>query len=369
MKTTVPEFSFWEREEWLKSPDLFIVGAGIVGASVALFYKEKYPDHDVVVADRGYAPYGASTRNAGFACIGSISEHLADIKKAGEETVFNRIERRWNGLKLLRKTISDENMDYIHTGGYEIFTDEKKFKQSSDQIDRINQILENRLALENVYSATKYQGYPVIKNRVEGAINSGRMMRHLHEMLSKAGVRIWWNCPVTSVKSNRAVLNDSFEITPKKMVLAVNGFISKLAEIPVKPARGFIFITQPVKNFEWKGIFHYNEGYVYFRDLGDRLLLGGGRDQSMDEETTDQFGTNQTIKNYLINFAENVLRIPSDFEIDMEWSGIMGMTENKEPIIKEVEPNVWAAAGLSGMGIAIGMQVAQDVVSKLRHEI
>lgn len=369
MKTIVPEFSFWEREEWLKSPDLFIVGAGIVGASVALFYKEKYPDHDVVVADRGYAPYGASTRNAGFACIGSISEHLADIKKSGEETVFDRIERRWDGLKLLRKTIGDENMDYIHTGGYEIFTDEKKFEQSSDQIDRINQILEHRLALEDLYSATEYQGYPAIKNRVEGAINSGRMMRHLHEMLSKAGVRIWWNCPVTSVKSNRAVLNDSFEITPKKTVLAINGFISKLTDIPVKPARGFIFITQPIKDFKWKGIFHYNEGYVYFRDLGDRLLLGGGRDQSIDDETTDQFGTNQAIKNYLINFAEKVIRVSSDFEIDMEWSGIMGMTENKEPIIKEVEPNVWAAAGLSGMGIAIGMQVAQDVVSKFRNEL
>lgn len=369
MKTAVPEISFWECEEWLKSPDLFIVGAGIVGASIALFYKEKYPDHDVVIADRGFAPYGASTRNAGFACIGSMSEHLADIKKAGENTVINRIERRWKGLQLLRKTIGDENMDYIHTGGYEIFTDEMKFEQSRGQINRMNQILEDRLGIANVYSSTEYQSYPAIKNRVEGAINSGRMMRYLHEKCSKAGVRIWWNCPVSSVKSNRAILNEVFEITPQKIVLAVNGFISNLADIPVKPARGFIFITQPIKNFEWKGIFHYNEGYVYFRDLGDRLLLGGGRDQSIDEEATDQFGTNQTIKNYLIDFVENVIKVPSDFEIDMEWSGIMGMTENKEPIIKEIEPNVWAAAGLSGMGIAIGMQVAQDVVSELRQEI
>jgi glycine/D-amino acid oxidase-like deaminating enzyme len=203
---------------------------------------------------------------------------------------------------------------------------------------------------------------------VEGAINSGRMMRYLHEKLSEAGVRVWWNCPVTSVKSNRAVLNDSFEITPNKMVLAVNGFISKLMDIPVKPARGFIFITKPIKDFKWKGIFHYKEGYVYFRDLGDRLLLGGGRDQAKVEETTDQFGTNQTIKSYLVDFAENIIKVPTDFEIDMEWSGIMGMTENKEPIIKEIKQGVWAAAGLSGMGIAIGMQVAKDVVSELRQE-
>lgn len=369
MKTTKTEFSFWEREEWFKPPDLFIVGAGIVGASVALFYKERFPNHDVVIADRGLAPYGASTRNAGFACIGSISEHLADIKRAGKETVFNRIERRWNGLQLLKKTIGDENMDYQHTGGFEIFTDEEKFDQSKDQIRWMNQILEDRMGIKEVYSATNYEDYPSIKNRVEGAINSGKLMRHLHEKLMQAGVRFWWNCPVTSVNSNRVILNNSFEIKPKKIVLAVNGFISQLADLPVKPARGFVLITKPIPELKWKAIFHFNEGYVYFRNVGDRLLLGGGRDQAMNDETTDLFGTNPAIKNYLLDFAEHVLKVPSGWEIDMEWSGIMGMTKNKEPIIQEIEPHVWAAVGLSGMGIAIGMQVAKDVVSKMRHEM
>jgi glycine/D-amino acid oxidase-like deaminating enzyme len=41
------------------------------------------------------------------------------------------------------------------------------------------------------------------------------------------------------------------------------------------------------------------------------------------------------------------------------------MTETKEPIIKEIKPTVYAAAGLSGMGIAIGMQVAKEVVECL----
>lgn len=363
------EFSFWEREEWFKSPDLFIVGAGIVGASTALFYKERFPDHDVVVADRGFAPYGASTRNAGFACIGSISEHLADIKKAGEETVFNRIERRWKGLQLLRKTVGDENMVYHHTGGFEIFTDEEKFDRSREKIAWMNQILKDRIGVEGVYSSTTFQGYPAIKNRVEGAINSGKLMRYLHEKLMKAGVRVWWNCPVSRVKSNQVILNDSVEVNPKKVVLAANGFVSKLTKIPVKPARGYVLISKPIPDFKWKAIFHHNEGYVYFRNVGDRLLLGGGRDQAIDTETTDQFGTNPIIKKYLMDFAENVLKVPFGWEIDMEWSGIMGMTENKEPIIKEVEEDVWAAAGLSGMGIAIGMQVAKDVVFELSHSI
>lgn len=366
MKTRKYELSFWEEEEWFKKTDLFIAGAGIVGASVALLYKEKYPRHDVVIADRGFAPYGASTRNAGFACIGSISEHLADFNKAGEDTVFNRMERRWNGLQLLRKTLGDSNMDYQQTGGYEIFTDKEIFDKCEAQIGRMNEILEDRTGLNQVYSTTTIEGYPAIKNRMEGAINSGKMMRYLHGQLMKSGVRVWWNSPVTSVKSNHVILDDSFEIHPEKTVVAVNGFASRLTNLPVKPARGYVLITKPLPDLKWRGIFHFNEGYVYFRNVGDRLLLGGGRDQAVEEETTDEFGANPAIKKYLIHFAENVLKVPSNWEIEVEWSGIMGMTENKEPIIREIEPGVWAAAGLSGMGIAMGMQVAEDVVSVLR---
>jgi hypothetical protein len=43
----------------------------------------------------------------------------------------------------------------------------------------------------------------------------------------------------------------------------------------------------------------------------------------------------------------------------------MGMTENKEPIVSEISHNTYAAAGLSGMGVAIGMQVAKEVLGIL----
>ena len=68
------------------------------------------------------------------------------------------------------------------------------------------------------------------------------------------------------------------------------------------------------------------------------------------------------IKNHLLEFANEVLNLPEAREIEMEWSGIMGMTPDKEPIIKPVDENVWLVAGLSGMGIAIGMDVAKKLL-------
>ena len=357
--------SFWEREEWLRKPELLIVGAGIVGASTALFYKEKFPHHEVIIVDKGITPEGASTRNAGFACIGSVSEHLADMKSTGEETVLNRIERRWNGLQLLRDTLGDEEIDYHHTGGYEIFTEKEKFEKCRDKITLLNRELEKRIGVKNVYSEKLFRGYHAIYNRVEGAINSGRLMRSIHKKLAETGVRVWWNCRVASVSERSVMFDNGFQITAENTVLAVNGFISRLADVPVKPARGYVFVTKPIPGMSWKGTFHFDEGFVYFRNIDDRLLLGGGRNIGAEEETTDEFGVNERIKEYLVHFANQVLKLPGSWQIDVEWSGIMGMSENKEPVIEEIESGVWTAAGLSGMGIAIGMQVAKDLLQKM----
>lgn len=362
MKKTV---SYWEREEWLSPPDLLIIGGGIVGASTALFYKEKFPDHDVLIVDRGVTPEGASTRNAGFTCIGSISEHLADMKIAGQETVLNRIERRWNGLNLLKATAGEREIGYEHTGGYEIFTDDQIFETCKMQMEVMNKHLLERIGVKDVYRITEFEGHPAIFNHVEGAINSGKLMRSLHQRLAKSGVRIWWNCKAESVDSGFVKLDNGLELYPKKTVVATNGFSSRLVDIGVKPARGFVFISEPIEDLKWNGTFNFNEGYVYFRNVGDRLLLGGGRDVAKEEETTDQFGTNERIKNYLHTFANEVLKLPYGWKVDMEWSGIMGVTDNKEPIIEELKPGLFVAAGLSGMGIAIGMQVAKDLCKKI----
>ena len=358
-------FSYWEREEWLQKPDLLIIGAGIVGASVALFYKEKYPDSDILIVDKGIVPEGASTRNAGFTCIGSISEHLADMDIAGEEVVMNRIERRWKGLLLLRKIMGESAIDYNHTGGYEIFTDGELFESCRNQLPEMNRRIFEALGLKDVYSETKYEGYPAIFNHVEGAINSGLLMKNLHARLARTGVRVWWNTGVESVQSGRILFNDGFELEAKKTVIATNGFTSKLLDLPINPARGFIFITKPIGNLRWNGTFNHNEGYVYFRNVDNRLLLGGARNIAKEEETTAQFGTNPKIRKYLIDFANNALKLPAGWEIEMEWSGIMGITQNKEPIIREIDKSLFVAAGLSGMGVAIGMQVAKELCEKL----
>ncbi|MGM0460316.1 MAG: NAD(P)/FAD-dependent oxidoreductase [Bacteroidota bacterium] len=358
-------WSYWETHEWMKPPDLLVVGGGIVGASAALFYKEKFPGHDVLVVDRGLMPQGASTRNAGFACIGSISEHLADMKTAGEGVVYGRIKQRWNGLNLLKEKIGEEAIGYEPSGGHEIFTNEEIFDACKKRIPEINRQLREQLGLADVYKVTQFEGYPAIFNRVEGAINSGKLMKRLHQRINKLGVETRWNCRVDSVENNTVTLKNGVQIHPGKLVLATNGFTKNLTDLPVKPARGYVFVTRPVNDLKWRGTFHFDEGYIYFRNVGNKLLIGGARNVAKREEETDEFGVNPAIKHHLIRFVNETLKLPAGWEIEQEWNGIMGMTDNKEPIIKQISPNSWAAAGLSGMGIAIGMEVAKSVVERV----
>jgi len=363
-----PEPSIWEIESFTGKTDLLIIGAGIVGSSAALFWKQKFPDSRVVVVDRGLIPAGASTRNAGFACIGSLSEHLDDIQQSSEQKVLARIRRRWEGLKLLRQTLGDEIIGYEACGGHEIFTENKLYETCFTSLERINTNLEKNIGEKDVYSQVKINGFRAVYNRLEGAIHAGKMMYALHRKLQEAGVPVWWNTEVLRTEQNLAVFAGGGSMEAGMVLAATNGFTSQLADLPIQPARGCVLLTTPLPEMPWRGTFHYNRGYVYFRNFGDRLMIGGARDIDMEVETTDQFGINPYIRSWLIDFAKRILKLPGGWEVEREWSGIMGFTPDKEPLITITESGLWVAAGLSGMGVAIGMAVARDAVEKMAEE-
>ncbi|MFH5882737.1 NAD(P)/FAD-dependent oxidoreductase [Halalkalibaculum sp. DA3122] len=362
------DLSFWEKVAFQTSYDLIVVGAGITGLSSALFYRQSHPGGSVLVLERGAAPRGASTRNAGFACIGSITEHQADLDRIPEEQLKTRIKRRFNGLELLKSTLGADAIGYKPCGGYELFRSQAAFSEAKQQIPKFNRWLLQLAGEEEVYTTGRLNGYPVIFNRLEGALHPGRMMKALIDRAKKAGIEIRWNAEVQQVvPAGFVLLDDGTEFAGDQVLVATNGFVKNLwPGTEVTPARGYILLTAPIDNLEWRGTFHHDRGYLYFRDAGDRLLLGGGRNIAEQEEATDQLGINLKIKEYLVRFAEETLKLPSGWKIEQEWSGIMGFTENKMPVVKHMEGRIFTAAGLSGMGISIGMQVGSEAVELLR---
>lgn len=359
--------SFWEQNSFLKPYDLIIVGAGIVGLSSALFYKRQHPGERVAVLERGFLPQGASTRNAGFACVGSIGEHLADMEKESETNIKKRIKRRYEGLQLLKQTLSEEAIGYKHCGGFEFFKSHEELEKIASEIDRFNEWMKELVGEAEVYSTDVLEGYPVIRNRLEGALHPGKMMQALVKKVTALGVEIKWNSSVEKVAENGFIaIAGGPELRAQKVLFAANGFVRRLLpDIEIKPARGLVMVTNEQKNLPWKGIFHHDKGYIYFRNVGDRLLIGGARNLDKDGEETDQFGVNMTIESHLKEFVSDVLKLGSSWSVDYQWSGIMGFSPTKTPIVKQLDERRYIAAGLSGMGIAIGMEVGQTTAKMI----
>ncbi len=362
-------YSFWEDALHSKKYDLIVVGGGITGQSTAYFYKKEFPKAEVLVIDRGTFPIGASTRNAGFACIGTIGEHLADLEIEDEIAVKNRIKSRYNGLLLLREILGDDAIDYKHCGGWEFFDKKGEFEKCSDEVNQFNAWMEELLGEKEMYTVGEYQGYPAIFNRVEGMLHPGKMMQRLNQMNVNAGVEFRWNSLVKHADTNsgHVFLEEGSSFSANKIVIATNAFSGTLVpDHIIRPGRGYVFVTKPLKSMKWKGTFHYNKGYVYFRNLGeDRMLIGGGRNVDISAEETTQFGINQSIKNYLIEFTNSVIKLPISWEIEREWSGIMGFTETKSPHLTKVGECGLLVAGLSGMGVALGMQLGKTAAKKV----
>ena len=161
--------------------------------------------------------------------------------------------------------------------------------------------------------------------------------------------------------SSVTVKTDDIEFVTKKLLIATNGFAAQLLSENVKPARAQVLITKPINNLAIKGTFHLEEGYYYFRNIDDRILLGGGRNLDFKTEETTEFGTTSLVGNKLKELLANIILPEMAFEIDYSWSGIMGVGQQKKPIVKQVSANVACGVRLGGMGIAIGTTIGKKL--------
>lgn len=366
-------FSYWEQKSWFTNIDYTIVGSGIVGLSCALRLRENFPKANILVLERGILPQGASTKNAGFGCFGSISEILDDLKTHSETEVLELIRQRVEGLQLLRKTLGDARIDYQELGGYELFTEAGTalYRECLEKVPYVNDLLYT-LFDRNVYEVQRDSfGFAriqkqLIYNSCEGQLDTGKMMQALLGKAQIKGIKVLNNCTVKYYEQRQdgveVAVND-FNFVTRHLCIATNGFAKQL-EIPeVQPARAQVLITKPIKDLKIKGTFHLDKGYYYFRNIDSRILLGGGRNLDFKTEQTTEMTQTTLVQTELERLIKEIILPNTSFEIDYSWSGIMGVGSQKKPIVKQLEPNVYCGVRLGGMGIAIGSSVGQQLAN------
>jgi glycine/D-amino acid oxidase-like deaminating enzyme len=365
------QLSYWELKNWFTNVDFTIVGSGIVGLHCGLQLRERFPKAKILVLEKGILPQGASTKNAGFACFGSISEIIDDLKTHSEEEVIQLIQKRVEGLKLLRNRLGDEVIDFKPYGGYELFLkdDENFYNECLQKLPFINDVLKPLFKTDvfakeidrfNFSAIFEY----LIFNPFEGQIDTGNMMQALLKEAVSKDILILNQQNVISFQD----LNDKVEVVTNetsfltnKLLFATNGFAAELTNNQVKPARAQVLITKPIENLDIKGTFHLDKGYYYFRNIGNRILFGGGRNLDFDGETTTDLSQSKIIQDKLEELLKTVILPNQHFEIEHRWSGIMGVGNHKNPIVEQLSNNMYCGVRMGGMGVAIGSLIGKEL--------
>jgi gamma-glutamylputrescine oxidase len=371
------QLSYWERESYFEDIDLLIVGGGIVGLNAALNVKELQPDLRVLVIDRGlFLPYGASTRNAGFCCFGSMTELLDDLQTTSREAVFELVDKRYRGLVRLREMLKEEDIGYEPLGGFEVFTesDQKAFGECKDRMEDFNVELKKITGSNSTYSVVDdsitqfgFSGVQhLIKNSGEGQLNTGKLMKALLRKVRSAGVEVLTGIEIMNWTSGAEGLifdtAQGFTFKSRKMLVTTNAFARQLLPaLEVVPGRAQVLITSPVDGLKVNGAFHYEKGYYYFRNVGDRILFGGGRNLDFKTEETTQFDLTDTVQNRLDEILKTMILPGQSYTIEQRWSGIMGLGPVKSAIVEKINDTVFCAVRMGGMGVAIGSLIGREV--------
>ena len=368
----IDNLSYWEKSTYLENIDFLIIGSGIVGLSTAIFLKKKNKNYKVLVIDRGYLPTGASTKNAGFTCFGSPTELFDDLQNMNELTVWDTFSNRYMGLNTLFELVQKDKIAYRECKSWDIISSKKNNDITKDFIEYINHKAYEITGVKEIYHEDKLIsskfGFEGINtsycNKLEGAIHTGKMIKELYKkaILNDVNVLFGMNAEKLDHSAQENVIETQFgEIKAKNTIIATNGFAKKWIKDDILPARAQVIITNEIPDLKINGTFHYEKGYYYFRNVGNRVLLGGGRNLDFKGETTEEFGSSEQIRLKLLELLKNVILPKHTYEIQDSWSGIMGVGKSKSPIIKKINNNTAIGVRMGGMGVAIGAQVGKKL--------
>jgi gamma-glutamylputrescine oxidase len=371
--------SFWEQDTLLKS-DFIIIGAGLTGLYTALELHARHPGKRIVVLERGSFSSGASTRNAGFACFGNVSEILDDLKHDDEETVYRLMDARYRGLQRTARLLGENRIGLEFKGSHEVFTSQNQqdWEQAFEYIPRANAMFKEICGLREVFQVVSttetlpfHRCTGAISNAREGQLHTGKLYQALWQRVIYSGIVIHGGSEVASVEEHSAgvklTLSNGMQWHSDQLLVCNNAFAATLMpELEVVPARGQILVTEPFEH-RLSGIYHYDHGYYYWRDLGDRILLGGARNADFEGEHSYESQLNPRVQSTLENFLYEQILGGTDQKpaVAMRWSGIMGFGPSKQPIIRSLSERIHAAVRLGGMGVALSSVMAEELAKKV----
>jgi gamma-glutamylputrescine oxidase len=356
--------------------DIAIIGAGVVGLSLA-YYLRKFGCERIIVLEKEYISYGASGRNAGFLISGMAEPYSRLVVGLGRDGAKEMMRATLENHDLIADSIRGMNIncDYRRAGSYHLATSDVEKNELHESIELLNQ---DGFPCEFIDSGDISWRIGFGKyvcghfTPADGCLDPYAFVTGLSR-----GIEVAENFEVKefSKENGRVIIkNNTQAVTAEMAVLATNAY-SPLLEPFFKelifPVRGQMLATSRKPDAPLKDSTYYaNFGYDYFRQSSERaIVMGGLRNRFIESEIGYEDETTGGLQKGLEEYISENMNA-GDFEIDCRWSGVMGNTIDGMPLVGSLphNSNVLAAVGCNGHGFGLGMLMARDLAQAIMGE-
>jgi sarcosine oxidase, subunit beta len=349
------------------SAEVVIVGAGIMGLSIAYNLAKNHGIRDVVVVDKSYLCGGASGRNGGgvraqFSSeenIRLMQESIAICRDFARELRINIwfrqggylfLVRTEEGRRTLEKSVAVQNECGL---GTRMLTP-KEAKRIVPELD-----------LEGVVAASY--------NPEDGVVFPWPFVWGYAQGASKLGVDIATFTDVlgfrTTGKRISAVVTDKGEIRTNKVVNAAGAWSPEVArllgvELPNHPHRHEICSTEPLKLWLKPLVADLSNGLYFSQSMRGEIVGGIGNPRvppGLDMGSSHRF---------LGLYARALVRtcpILGRVKVLRQWAGCYDLTPDASPIVGEVDEveGFYQASGFMGHGFMMAPVMGQRIAEQI----
>lgn len=347
--------------------DVLIVGAGVMGAAAA-YWLSLRQGLKIAVIDTSRQAAGASGRNGGMVLRGVMSYYNKAVKTHGRDTArwilkFN--EQTQAHLADFSNTYGN-NFSFEKCGSYLLAASLEELQDLSESAQLMK---EDGFDVEYIKDDPIDRGfYGALYNPCDIGLNPVKLVSALLQT-SKATVYESEQVFRINASDNKTVLHTQKRIlSAAKILLCTNAFLPLLLpefQNILRPVRGQILVTRPLKERVLEKICFANFGYEYFRQLPDgRFLLGGSREPFIEEETSYADMVTANVQGALRNYLKDKFPELAGEGIDYKWSGTMCFTQDGLPVLGELEDksDVYFVSGCNGHGMGYSMALSKMLV-------
>jgi len=370
--------SYWSRALPAPNPplaqdlevDVTVIGGGFTGLSAAYYIRNKLPLRSVLLLEAQRCGNGASARNGGMLLTLTedrymqIGSDFALDKKIYDLTVGN--------IRALRSIAAAANIDCdIETSGaLQVCNTPEHFAEGKEYVSKARQAgipteCWDGCKTTQALGTDAYVGSLFDPN--SGQVHPGRLVAALKAAAEASGVNICEKSQVLHIEEgavHRITTANGFTVKAKTLVLATNGYSSKLGYLrrAVCPVFDYVGITPRLSDAElaalqWKSRIPFNDSRVETYYLGlttdNRVHIGGGPvDYSFNNGTAEPASAQQGYE----RIHQELLRIfpaLAGMQFDTTWSGVVDMSLDQSPAVGVMGKyhNVFYGIGFSGHGV------------------